>query len=112
MVTVTNSGTVESDEVAQMYVKDLDASVRVPNFELRGFKRIHLKAGESTQVSFMVTPRALSLINDEGRRILEPGKFRVFVGGAQPDALSARLLGREPLAADLEVTGSPLELPY
>lgn len=111
-VTVTNAGSIPADEIVQLYVKDLEASVKVPHFDLRGFKRVSLKPGESEQVSFMVTPRALSLIDEQGRRMLEPGKFSIFIGGSQPDELSARLLGRAPLSTELEVTGTAIELSY
>jgi len=110
--TVTNAGAVDGDEVVQLYVRDLEATVRVPNFELRGFQRVHLKAGESTDVSFALSPHDLSLIDDGGKRVLEPGRFEISVGGSQPDARSVALTSRAPLKAELEVTGEATELSY
>jgi beta-glucosidase len=63
-------------------------------------------------VSFSLTPRDLSLIDDRGRRVLEPGRFLVWIGGSQPDARSVALTGRPPLVVELEVVGQRLELPY
>jgi beta-glucosidase len=110
--TVTNAGSRTGDEVVELYVKDLQASCLVPNHELRGFERITLAPGESRTVTFALDARALSLIDERGRRVLEPGNFRLFVGGSQPDARSAALTGAAPLSVDLRVTGERRELPY
>jgi beta-glucosidase len=45
-------------------------------------------------------------------RVIEPGKFRLFVGGSQPDARSVELTGQAPLSVDVELTGERRELPY
>ena len=111
-VLVTNAGHRASDEVVQLYVRDLESSVPVPQHELRGVERIHLARGGAQRVSFRLSARALSLIDDTGQRLLEPGQFRVFVGGSQPDSRSVSLLGQSPLAAELAVTGATLTLPY
>jgi beta-glucosidase len=52
------------------------------------------------------------LPDERGRRVLEPGRFRITLGGSQPDARSVALLGRAPLAVELDVTGKRRELPY
>lgn len=111
-VRVTNAGSRAGDEVVQLYVRDLEASCTVPNHDLRGFERVSLKPGESRNVSFTLAARDLSLIDDAGQRVLEPGKFRAFLGGSQPDARSAELLGQAPLSIDFEVTGVRVTLPY
>ena len=110
--TVSNTGDVDGDEVVQLYVRDLEASVRVPHHELRGFRRIHLAAGGSARVSFSLAPRDLALITEDGRRVMEPGTFAIFVGGSQPDRRSVDLTGHAPLRAELGVTGEATELPY
>jgi len=111
-VLITNSGARAGDEVVQLYVKDLESSVPVPVHDLRGVQRLHLAAGASQRVSFKLDAKSFSLIDEMGRRLLEPGVFRVFVGGSQPDSRSVALLGQAPLHADLRLTGSPLALPY
>jgi beta-glucosidase len=111
-VDVSNIGSVASDEVVQLYVKDVEASVTVPHHELRAFQRIHLAPGASTRIEFTLTAKSLSLIDESGTRILEPGKFQIFVGGSQPDPRSLALLGQPPLVVDLTLTGSALRLPY
>lgn len=111
-VVVKNVGSRAGDEVVQLYVKDVEASVAVPHHSLRGFQRVGLSAGESREVVFELTPKDLSLIDDRGVRVLEPGAFRISVGGSQPDARSIELMGRAPLIADIELSGTRLELPY
>jgi beta-glucosidase len=82
--TVENAGGREGDEVVQLYVTDLEASVRVPLRSLAGVERIHLKPGEKRVVSFKLDPRQLAVITNDGRTVVEPGEFRVTIGGKQP----------------------------
>lgn len=109
---VRNVGQHASDEVVQLYVKDVQASCRVPHQELRGFERVHLKPGESRNVQFTLTPKDLSLIDEQGQRLLEPGHFQVTIGGSQPDYRSVSLMGQAPLIVEFEVVGERLILPY
>ena len=111
-VTVENSGGRDGDEVVQLYVTDRRASCRVPQRDLRGFRRLHLGAGESRRVEFELSARALSLIDEHGHRQLEPGQFLLSVGGSQPDERSAALTGTRPLAAELVLSGEVIALSY
>ena len=79
---------------------------------MRGFQRVRLAGGAKRTVRSELSPRDLSLINDAGQRVLEPGKFRISVGGSQPDARSVALMGRAPVETELEVTGERLTMPY
>ena len=83
-VTVTNVGKYDGDEVVQLYLTDEAASTTRPIRQLEGFERIHLKKGESKVVTFYISPRQLSMINNEGERVIEPGWFSISVGGQQP----------------------------
>jgi beta-glucosidase len=104
-VQVKNAGKMAGDEVVQLYVKDLAASVPVAIHSLQGFKRIHLKAGESQTVSFVLTPKQLSVIDNQNQRVVEPGDFEITVGGMQP-GISAS--STETRTAKLSVTGKAL----
>jgi beta-glucosidase len=79
--TVENTGSRPGDEVAQLYVTDVEASVRVPLRSLAGVQRLRLKPGERRVVSFVVKPRQLAVITDDGRTVVEPGEFKLTVGG-------------------------------
>ncbi|MBN2207232.1 MAG: glycoside hydrolase family 3 C-terminal domain-containing protein, partial [Candidatus Aminicenantes bacterium] len=83
-VDVRNAGFRVGDEVVQLYVSDLDASVPVPVRSLQGCRRVHLQPGESRTVHFTLSPKALSLVAADGRRVVEPGLFEIAVGGKQP----------------------------
>jgi beta-glucosidase len=83
-VRVENVGDRAGEEVVQLYVTDLEASVPVPIRALQGFRRVHLEPGEAKTVSFTLAPRQISLIDGDGRRVIEPGTFEVSVGGKQP----------------------------
>ena len=110
--TVTNVGTRAGDEVIELYLADLEASCRVPHWELRGFSRVTLAPGESRRATFTLRARDLSLIDERGVRVFEPGRFRASIGGSQPDARSVALTGQSPLALEFEAVGEPKELPY
>jgi beta-glucosidase len=94
----------------QLYVKSLGSSCVSPHHDLRGFDRVTLAAGESRRVAFHLTARDLSQVDDRGRRRVEPGRFRITVGGSQPDARSVQLLGVAPLAAEIELVGDPVDI--
>jgi beta-glucosidase len=81
---VRNVGDRAGDEVVQLYLTDLAASAPVPVRALKGVRRVHLKPGEKTRVTFTLTPRDLTMVDERGRRLLESGEFRVTVGGKQP----------------------------
>ncbi len=84
-VEVTNSGKMDGEEVVQVYLSDLEASVPVPVRSLVGVKRVFLKAGETKKVEFQIKPEQFSLIDKSYKRVVEPGKFMVSVGGKQPE---------------------------
>ncbi|MCB0636423.1 MAG: glycoside hydrolase family 3 C-terminal domain-containing protein [Lewinella sp.] len=100
---VTNDGSMPGEEVVQLYVSDLAASVDVPRYALRGFQRITLAPGEVKTVTFTVTPEDLMLINEAGERVLEPGTFRISVGGSVPSDRSVQLGAAQYRQIDIEM---------
>ncbi len=111
-VVVKNAGEWASEEVAQLYLKDVEASVELPKWQLRGINKIYLEPGEQKELNFTLTPRQLALIDEDGNAVLEPGLFEVYIGGSQPDARSEKLTGTGVQKACFEVTGSRMELKY
>ncbi|WP_340112364.1 glycoside hydrolase family 3 C-terminal domain-containing protein [Maribellus mangrovi] len=83
-VQVKNSGKIDGEEVVQLYLKDQIASTPRPKYQLEGFKRVFIKAGETKTVEFILNPRQFSMIGKEEKRVIESGDFKVFVGGGQP----------------------------
>ena len=102
-VTLHNSGARDSAEVVQFYLSDLLASTIVPLHHLVGFERVVLKAGESQTVKFTLTPEMMSFYNDEGKLTLEPGEFRLEVGGCSPGKRGQDLGAPKPVTAVFEV---------
>ena len=83
--TITNSGGLDGDEVVQLYVHQQLASVARPVMQLKGFQRVHLKAGESKKVSFLIKPEMLSMPDKHLVPVVEPGNFDIMLGTSSRD---------------------------
>ena len=79
-VDVTNTGNFDGKEVVQLYIRDLVGSVTRPIKELKGFKKISLKKGETQTVSFEITVEDLKFYNSDLQFVAEPGRFQLFIG--------------------------------
>ncbi len=90
-VTVTNTGKYRGEEVVQLYLNDVAASVAVPKYALKGFQRVALWPGASERVSFTIAPDMMKIVNEKGERVLEKGDFKVFLGGSAPSQRSLAL---------------------
>ena len=96
-VDVQNIGDRPGDEIVQLYIRDLVASVVRPVKELAGFERVSLQAGETKTVRFELGPERLGLYNRQLQFVVEPGEFRVTVGTSSTGGLEDRF----------EVVGAP-----
>lgn len=83
-VDIENVGECDGDEVVQLYLSNKSPALNLPIRELKDFKRVFIKKGKKISVEFILTPRSVSYINEEGKRIVEAGKFELSVGGGQP----------------------------
>jgi len=79
-VDITNTGNYDGKEVAQLYIRDIAASLSRPVKELKGFELINLKKGETRTVTFTLTEKELGFYNNDGEYLIEPGIFKVFTG--------------------------------
>ena len=91
-VDVKNTGKITGDEVVQLYIRDDISSVVRPIKELKGFERITLKSGESKTVIFEISREELQFYNEEMKRVVEPGKFSIMVGGNSVDLIKSELI--------------------
>ncbi len=107
-VEVENVGEIAGDEVVQLYINDLNSSVNTPRHSLCGIKRVQLAPSEKKTVRFQITPIMMSMVDEKGRCIVEPGKFLLTIGGRQPDRRSKELTGADVLRADFDVDGENL----
>ncbi|HEX5071488.1 MAG TPA: glycoside hydrolase family 3 N-terminal domain-containing protein [Vicinamibacterales bacterium] len=83
--TVKNTGRRAGDEVAQLYIRDVLASVARPVLELKGFERVTLQPGEQKTLTFTIGPEALRMLDAGMKWVVEPGVFRVSVGASSKD---------------------------
>ena len=87
-VTVKNTGNYDGEEVVQMYLRDIVASITRPLKELKGFQKITLKKGESKQVSFKISEELLKFYGSDLVFESEPGDFEVYIGGNSAEVLT------------------------
>jgi len=89
-VKVENTGNYDGEEVVQLYIQDLVASVTRPVKELKGFKKIFLKKGEEKEINFTISEEDLRFTGRENKAISEPGYFKVFVGNDSGNVIESK----------------------
>ncbi len=97
---IKNTGAVAGGETVQVYVKFSGAAggtLSVPNFQLKGLRKMYLEPGEEKEAEVTLDARAFALYNEEADLVLEKGVYTVYVGTQQPDKRSAALTGGEPV---------------
>jgi beta-glucosidase len=107
-VEVQNTGARAGDEVVQLYVRHPGATGRVARHALEGFRRINLAPGARQTVQFTLSPRQLSRLDAQARRVEAPGKVQLFVGGGQP--LATAVAAGRVQQASLLLTGAPVTI--
>lgn len=104
-IQIENNGACKVEEVVQIYVKNLDSLMAVPNASLCGFQRISLDSGEKRKIILPIPKKALMQVDEEGNWICDGKQFELFAGFSQPDARSIELTGRTPLRIKLYLEG-------
>jgi beta-glucosidase len=87
---VKNTGQVTGEEVVQLYIHDVVASVTRPVKELKAFRRVSLRPDETKTVSFTLNPDQLAFYDLRMKRVVEPGLFQIYVGGNSVDGLETK----------------------
>ena len=82
---ITNIGERDGEEVPQLYIRDVISSVFTPPIQLKDFERIHIRKGETKEVTFVLDDSQLTLFNKEMKEVVEPGEFSVMIGAASND---------------------------
>ena len=88
-VSVANVGNYDGEETVQLYIRDVCSKITRPEKELKGFKKVFLKKGERTDISFELSLADLEYVLADGSRESDPGLFEVFVGGNPDDVKKA-----------------------
>lgn len=96
---LTNTGKQAGEEVVQVYLSDLQASCVVPLHKLIAFQRVALEAGECRELHFKVEPESMKFIDEDGNAVLEPGDFRLTIGGCSPVKRGLALGAPQPVSA-------------
>ena len=102
-VTVRNSGSVDAEEVVQLYLSAAAPSAGDPRYTLVGFSRVGLSAGETQTVEFTLTGEELGTVDTDGRLAVRPGAYRLTAGGSSPGAGSAALGAAPPQVWDFAI---------
>jgi beta-glucosidase len=82
---IKNTGKYDGEEVVQLYIRDQLSSLAQPLKQLKGFQRVFLKAGEEKELSFRINPEILKMLDKDIRWVVEPGEFRIMIGGSSKD---------------------------
>lgn len=88
---VTNSGSMDADEIVQLYIRDRVGSITRPIKELKGFRRVHIKKGDTAEVEFVITYADLAFFNGK-ETLTEPGEFDVWIGPNSDEGLHAEFI--------------------
>ncbi len=91
--TIVNNGSVDTDDILQIYIRDMDYELAVPNACLCGFKRVHVPAGEKVTVTMHIADKAFTSVDEEGNRKIFGKNFKIYAGMQQPDEKSYSLTG-------------------
>lgn len=93
---ITNTGSRDGIETVQIYIKaDRD---NTPNAQLKGIRKVPLQAGESREIAVRLPLDAFALYDEQGVNRIEQGRYRIYIGGTQPDSRSWKLTGKKPEA--------------
>ena len=102
-VTVSNNGKMATDDVVQLYIKDKEFELAIPNACLCGFKRVHVEAGSEQKVTIAVDAKAFTSVDNDGNRKIFSKKFDIFAGTMQPDNRSEELTGHKCVSKEVTI---------
>lgn len=101
-ICVKNHGACETEDVVQVYVKDMDSVYEVKNSRLCGYQRVKLQPGEEKNISIFLPKEVFYVVNEQGERLLDGKHFRLSVGTSQPDERSRELTGKDPVFIEIQ----------
>ncbi|MHB0755490.1 glycoside hydrolase family 3 C-terminal domain-containing protein [Polaribacter sp. M15] len=90
-VTLQNTGETDAEEVVQLYISSPLAGKKDPIYDLKAFKRVFLKAGESKEITFNLSKDSFHQFNENGNKVIRKGTYQLYVNGALPSKRSEDL---------------------
>ena len=97
-----NNSDTATEDVIEVYIKNLDSQYAVKNHSLCGFSRVHLEAGEEKKIEIAIPESAWMVIDENGEKKRDGNRFRLYVGTSQPDERSFELTGIRPVEIEIE----------
>ncbi len=94
---ISNDGKCATEDIVQIYIKDIESEYAVKNYNLCCFKRVSLEKGENKKIELQVSQKAFTIVDDKGDRYIDGKKFILYVGMNQPDSRSVKLSGKKPI---------------
>lgn len=101
-ICVKNHGACATEDVVQVYVKNMDSVYEVKNSRLCGYQRVKLQPGEEKNISIFLPKEVFYVVNEQGERLLDGKHFRLSVGTSQPDERSRELTGKDPVSIEIQ----------
>ncbi|HMH22873.1 MAG TPA: glycoside hydrolase family 3 C-terminal domain-containing protein [Puia sp.] len=102
-VTITNTGKMRADEVAQLYITHVGAGPDAPLYALKAFQRVTIASGSFVKLHFPLGPDQLSVVNQQGRSVIPAGRVRISIGGSLPGKRSEELGAAKAVVAEITV---------
>ena len=107
-VDVENTGTLDGEEVVQVYIQNSNADEFNPHKTLAAFDRVAFKAGEKKTLTFKVISEQLSIVNKQGDKVVTPGQYLISVGGAQPS--ESRIEKKSVIVKTINISGNTTKI--
>ena len=102
-----NLNEAETDDILQVYIRDLDSPWETPHPHLAAFCRVHFSGAEKKTVRLPLAHRCFTVVDSDGRRFHDGSHFEIFAGFSQPDARSIELTGKRPVRLEYTVPKNP-----
>ena len=102
-IAVENKSEKETEDIVQVYIKDLESPYAVKNHSLCGFKRIRLKGSEKMVFQMKIKNAAMNIVDEEGERYIDSSRFKLFIGTSQPDKRSRELTGKNSIILEVNI---------
>ena len=103
-VALANLGDYDTEEVVQIYLKNEDSQLAVPNPVLCGYQRVEVLKGQEKSIEIQISPDAFRVVDQNGNRVFDGDRYSIYVGTSQPDKRSVELTGEAPIKIELSVS--------
>ncbi len=100
---ISNDGTYDTDEVVQVYRKNMTSQFEVRNVSLCGFQRISIEKGEAKEITIEIPKKEFAVVNESGEFVMDGNQYQIFVGFGQPDTRTELLTGKKSVKLEIQI---------